>query len=166
MKEVNVPNGLTLVRLIIGPIISYFIWSSQNIIALGLFLFALITDLADGYIARNYEQGTDFGKKFDAVTDKLMMGIVVLSLFYVNGFNFWLWFYLLVGGIGYIVSFYYFAKKEMTVSKFGRVFIVLESILIAVMIFGFVNDYIITLLTILLAIPGIKYIIEMKKWKI
>ena len=48
--------------------------------ALAVYIVASLTDLADGYIARKYNQITDFGKLLDPLADKLMVLSVMLSL--------------------------------------------------------------------------------------
>ena len=47
---------------------------------LAVFVFASLTDIADGWIARRYNLITDFGKLFDPLADKLMVLSVMLML--------------------------------------------------------------------------------------
>ena len=77
----NVPNILTLLRLILIPFYWVMMMIRDNeIAALIIFLIASVTDLLDGYIARKYNQVTDWGKLFDPVADKLMVLSVLFSL--------------------------------------------------------------------------------------
>ncbi|MBR3019433.1 MAG: CDP-alcohol phosphatidyltransferase family protein [Clostridia bacterium] len=76
----NVPNVLTMIRLGLIPVYWYFILNDQYYWALAVFVVASLTDLADGIIARKYNQITDFGKLMDPLADKLMSLSVMLSL--------------------------------------------------------------------------------------
>lgn len=77
----NAPNILTLLRLVLIPVYWVLMMVKDNeTAALIVFLTASVTDLLDGYIARKYNQVTDWGKLFDPVADKLMVISVLLSL--------------------------------------------------------------------------------------
>lgn len=71
MKK-NIPNILTLLRLIIVPILGYLLYFENYIPAMVLFVFGGVTDILDGYIARKYGLVTKWGKFFDPLADKLM----------------------------------------------------------------------------------------------
>ena len=69
-------NKITLARIALIP---FFIWFAMqgtpegDIIALVLFCVASVTDFLDGYVARKYNQVTDFGKFVDPLADKLLV---------------------------------------------------------------------------------------------
>ena len=73
----NLPNKLSLSRLIITPIMMFFYLATfvpfGKIIAVGLFIIGAITDFLDGYIARKYNLVTDMGKFLDPIADKLLV---------------------------------------------------------------------------------------------
>lgn len=71
----NVPNILTMIRLALTPaVVVLFLVNIPNgigvFIALSLYILACVTDFLDGYIARKYNQITDFGKFMDQIADK------------------------------------------------------------------------------------------------
>ncbi len=68
----NIPNFLTLLRLIIVPFLGYFLYFERYVPAIVLFAFGGFTDILDGYIARKYNLITKWGKFFDPLADKLM----------------------------------------------------------------------------------------------
>src|SRR5208282_4882444 len=71
----TVPNQLTILRLILTlPFVAALSlqFPGAKIVAVGLFDFSSITDFADGYIARRFNQITDFGKLMDPLVDKIM----------------------------------------------------------------------------------------------
>ncbi|RMZ81254.1 hypothetical protein DV737_g2563, partial [Chaetothyriales sp. CBS 132003] len=86
----TLPNLLTLTRLVAAPAVGYFILTSQPLAALGLFFYAGVTDLIDGYLARRFNSGTVVGSVIDPMADKLLMATCVLSLGYVGTFPLWL----------------------------------------------------------------------------
>lgn len=83
----NVPNMFTLIRVFCVPFFLVFLIygglkgrQSFIYIALGIFVFASLTDLFDGAIARKFNQVTEVGKVLDPFADKIMHISVVLGL--------------------------------------------------------------------------------------
>ena len=74
-------NKITLVRIAMIPVFIWFAYAggkTGDMIALGVFLLASLTDFLDGYIARKYHQVTDFGKFVDPLADKLLVCAALL----------------------------------------------------------------------------------------
>ncbi|MBR1692675.1 MAG: CDP-diacylglycerol--glycerol-3-phosphate 3-phosphatidyltransferase [Lachnospiraceae bacterium] len=81
----NLPNKLTMFRVILVPFFVYFLLESESEewfkwIALGIFIVASLTDLLDGKIARKYNLVTTFGKFMDPLADKLLVCSALIAL--------------------------------------------------------------------------------------
>ena len=72
-------SKITLIRVVFIPLYMFFMHMSGGEantwmwLALGVFILASITDYIDGYIARKYQQVSDFGKFLDPLADKLLV---------------------------------------------------------------------------------------------
>jgi CDP-diacylglycerol--glycerol-3-phosphate 3-phosphatidyltransferase len=79
----KLPNWLTFLRLALIPVFVVFLIdpsrTSLNIAAI-IFVFAAITDYADGILARRYAAITDFGKLFDPLADKILVMAALVML--------------------------------------------------------------------------------------
>ncbi|KAF4629393.1 hypothetical protein G7Y89_g8753 [Cudoniella acicularis] len=76
----TIPNILTFSRLIAAPVIGYLVLHDQHAWAVGLFAYAGITDLVDGYIARRWNMQTVVGTVIDPMADKTLMTILTVCL--------------------------------------------------------------------------------------
>ena len=76
----TIPNWLTFSRLVAAPFIGYCILHDHHATALGLFAYAGVTDLLDGWIARKWNQGTVVGTIIDPMADKTLMTILTVTL--------------------------------------------------------------------------------------
>jgi CDP-diacylglycerol---glycerol-3-phosphate 3-phosphatidyltransferase len=77
----NLPNWITLSRLLGLPIVVYCLYDDRltvRWIGFGVFLVAALTDWLDGYLARKLNQVTDLGKFLDPLVDKLLVLIPLL----------------------------------------------------------------------------------------
>ncbi len=86
----NLPNRLTLARIILIPVFMVFLllrlpkgqefFASQSFVAAAIFLLASVTDGLDGYIARKRKQVTRLGQFMDPLADKLLVSAALISL--------------------------------------------------------------------------------------
>jgi CDP-diacylglycerol--glycerol-3-phosphate 3-phosphatidyltransferase/cardiolipin synthase len=79
----NVPNSLTLLRIVLIPVfvVAFYLpvsWANEA--ATSLFALAAVTDWLDGYLARRLEQTSAFGAFLDPVADKLMVAVALVLL--------------------------------------------------------------------------------------
>ena len=85
----NLPNGLTLLRIFIVPILVVVLltpfsesWFGlpRHILGVALFLAAALTDFLDGHFARSRNQVTRLGQLLDPIADKLLISAALISL--------------------------------------------------------------------------------------
>lgn len=80
------PNQVTVLRIVLTPVVVWFIIVGDFRVAIPLFLFVALTDAIDGAMARLRAQITQWGTLWDPVADKLLIGsaVVVVVLEHVN----------------------------------------------------------------------------------
>lgn len=92
----NLPNKLTMLRIILIPFFVLFMLCSQywgmwaRVVALLIFVVASLTDLADGKIARKYNLVTNFGKFADPLADKLLVAAALICFVSLNRMAAWI----------------------------------------------------------------------------
>ena len=77
-------NKITVLRIILIPVFLLFAYNHLMVPALIVYLVACISDMADGYIARHYNQITNFGKFMDPLADKMLV-LAAMCFFIENG---------------------------------------------------------------------------------
>lgn len=86
MKPLTIPLMLTWLRVILIPVFASLLlfenhppaWA--NWLAAGVFILAAVTDWLDGFLARRWQQTSDFGAFLDPVADKLMVAAALILL--------------------------------------------------------------------------------------
>lgn len=95
VSSINVPNFLTTIRLLVVPVLAWLLFlenSTTNFnrtIAGVLFIVAALTDIADGTIARKWNLITNFGKIFDPIADKALIGTALIGLSSMGLLDWW-----------------------------------------------------------------------------
>ena len=68
---VNVPNALSVLRLLFVPVLLILAWNGQGKIFFNLLVVSLLTDALDGWLARKLNQATELGARLDSWADLL-----------------------------------------------------------------------------------------------
>ncbi len=103
---VNLPNALTVLRLILVPVFLLALFAGGGhdtrwrLIATLVFAAAAITDRFDGRIARHRGQVTDFGKIADPMADKALTGSALIGLSMLHDLAWWITVVILIREIG------------------------------------------------------------------
>ncbi|MCK4505271.1 MAG: CDP-diacylglycerol--glycerol-3-phosphate 3-phosphatidyltransferase [Candidatus Aegiribacteria sp.] len=95
----NWPNRISLLRILLSPIFMILLIDNRQgsrIAALGVFAFASLTDLYDGYLARKYGWITNLGKFLDPLADKLLVALALIGLNQIDLVPAWA-LYLIIG---------------------------------------------------------------------
>ena len=80
LAKINLPNLLTIIRIILVPIFLILIFLDFHYLAIAVFAVAGFTDLIDGIIARKLGSVTKFGANLDPVADKLLLSSAFIAL--------------------------------------------------------------------------------------
>lgn len=92
----HVPNILSVCRILLIPVIVYSIVSGNYLLALIIFTISSLTDIVDGYIARNFDAVTNVGKLLDPLSDKLTQISLIASLVWADVISGWILMVLLI----------------------------------------------------------------------
>lgn len=172
-KNLNLPNILAFSRLLIAPIIYLFLVNRDiftgihpswlDFFAAFFFVLGAITDFFDGYIARNFNQVTQFGKIIDPLADKMLMLAGFLGLMILDRANPWA-IYLILTREFFITGLRVAAigeGKEIAASFMGKIktFIQIFAIGFLMMNWPF-GEFLLWLAVIITLYSGYEYIKE------
>lgn len=77
---INIPNILTVLRILVTPLFVILLIRDQHVYALVIFIFAGVSDGLDGLIARMFNQRSELGAVLDPIADKLLLTAAYISL--------------------------------------------------------------------------------------
>jgi len=133
---VNVPNGLTALRMVLVPVFAWVLLShphdeSWRWMAALIFVIASITDIVDGKVARKYGLVTRFGKLWDPIADKTLTGMALVGLSIIGELPWWITIVILVREWGItLLRFLILKYGVMAANRGGKLKTVTQSIAI------------------------------------
>ena len=168
----TVSNLISFLRLLIAIPIWFLFDDLENLntrfTILGLALAAIVTDFLDGYLARKYNEISEFGKILDPLADKIVVAVVVIKMFILNEISAY-FFYMVIGRdiLIFIGGLLISAKigKVLPSNLIGKITVTVLSLLLVMIImqidrnnFIFESVYYVTL--VLIVISFIVYLIR------
>lgn len=172
----NLPNKLTVLRVILIPFFVFFMLAPYfegygNYIAVVIFIVASLTDMLDGKIARKYNLVTNFGKFMDPLADKLLVCSAMICLIEKGSLASWIviviiarefiisGFRLIASDNGIVIAASYWGKFKTVFQMLMVIVLILDIKLPAFEILGTVLTYIALILTV---VSLIDYIVKNK----
>jgi cardiolipin synthase len=165
----NLPNILTLLRILLLPFFAAALMYGNYSYALILFIVASITDFFDGLLARVRKETTLFGSILDPVADKFL----ILTAFIIMSVNGWIPVWLTITVIsrdliivtGWLILSFVTSKPVVEPSIYGKISSALQFVLIGLVLLsintgnGFtVPDILLVTVAFFTAISGIIYV--------
>ena len=172
----NLPNKLTIMRVILIPFFVFFLLSPYfpaygNYIAVAIFIVASLTDMLDGKIARKYNLVTNFGKFMDPLADKLLVCSAMICLIELDRLAAWIviviiarefiisGFRLVASDNGVVIAASYWGKFKTTFQMLMVIVLILDIQMPFFQILGTGLTYVALILTV---VSLIDYIVKNK----
>ena len=171
----NLPNKLTILRMIMVPFFVFFklvtvAGDATKWIALVIFVVASLTDTLDGYLARRDNLVTDFGKFMDPLADKLLVCSALIC--FVELGNLPAWMVIIIIGREFIISGFRLVASDngivIAASKTGKLKTISQMVMVVLVIadlggiFSVLEQIFIWLALILTVLSLIEYIYNNK----
>ena len=174
-KNMNLPNKLTMIRVIMVPVFIVLLFMGQNnplfkYLALAVFVIASLTDTLDGYIARSRNLVTNFGKFMDPLADKLLVCSALICFIQIGTIPAWV--VIIIISREFIISGFRLIASDKGVviaaSKWGKAKTVSQMITVILLILDLpilktVTNIMIVVMTVLTVVSLIDYIVKNAK---
>jgi CDP-diacylglycerol--glycerol-3-phosphate 3-phosphatidyltransferase len=144
----NVPNALTVMRLLLVPVFVVVAWvgfdrddASWQAWAALIFLAAAITDLLDGELARRTGQVTSFGKVADPIADKALTGAALVVLSWFDLLPWWVTVVIIAREVGVtLLRFWVIRHGVIAASRGGKLKTALQIVAITLYLLPLASD--------------------------
>lgn len=170
-SQVNLPNGLTVLRILLVPVVVLALLDesdSADLVAALAFAIAATTDWFDGYFARSRQLVTTFGKVMDPIADKLLITATLVTLSGQSRLSWWAT--AIVLGREFAVTALRAAVADdgrvISASQYGKLKTVLQMIAVLAVVLAtpaaWVDALVWTMVAVTLA-TGVDYFVNMRR---
>jgi cardiolipin synthase len=168
----NLPNAITIARILVVPLMIWLVISGEYLLAFWAFIAAGVSDGLDGFIAKRFNLRTELGAYLDPAADKLMLVSIYVSLGLLEVLPPWLVILvvsrdiLIVGGVVLATVIQQPVRVKPTLlSKLNTAAqIALAALVLAVLGFGFSGGEIVLIGSVIVAIlttaSGTQYVLS------
>ncbi|XP_074944435.1 cardiolipin synthase (CMP-forming) isoform X2 [Phalacrocorax aristotelis] len=137
----TIPNVLSMARMGLAPVLGYLIVEENFNVALGVFALAGVTDLLDGFIARNWaNQKSALGSALDPLADKILISVLYVSLTCANLIPVSLTSMIILRDVVLIAAVFYVRYKTLSPPMNTAVQLILVAASLAAPVFNYVDS--------------------------
>ena len=139
----NVPNALTVLRLVMVPVFAWALLAHPGsigwrVVATAVFGVAILTDFVDGHLARRYALVTSFGKLADPIADKALTGMAFVGLSVLGELWWWVTIVILVREWGItVLRFVVIRHGVIAADRGGKAKTVLQAVALTLFLLPF-----------------------------
>ncbi len=153
MKNLTLPNKLTIARIIAVPIFVISAIAKNSGLAISVFIFCVITDFLDGFIARKRGERTELGALLDPIADKFLLISAFITFAALKEIPVWIPIVVITKNIiiflGWWLRLQLTGNSVVSPTLFGRATTVIEMTVILSVLTG-VSEKILIILTYLM----------------
>lgn len=155
-------NFLSIFRIILVLPGLFLLFNGYQFWALGVFLAAMGTDVADGWIARKFGKVTTLGKWLDPMADKIMV-LALLVAFFIRGEMPWWGFFMMSRDALFLLGFFFLflSKKRfkpIPPTYLGKMATLLQTLTLAILFIIPIPKFLILLTCAMSAASGFQYL--------
>jgi CDP-diacylglycerol--glycerol-3-phosphate 3-phosphatidyltransferase len=135
------PNHITVFRLLTTPAVAVLMFYEHYYIGMIAFLLVAFTDVLDGSLARTRDQITEWGKLYDPIADKILIGsmVFIIVLKYID-----LWAALVIVTLEIIIVILAWIRKkeglEVQANRWGKIKMFLQVLGVTILLLAIVYD--------------------------
>lgn len=133
------PNHITTIRFLSIPLVAYLAYFGHNQIGLIAFLVSAFTDMIDGSMARTRNEITEWGKIYDPIADKILIGamVFIIVLKYIDPWTAYLIVFLEF--VIVVVGWYRLRKGyKVQANRWGKIKMLLQVLGVAILQFSII----------------------------
>lgn len=169
----NLPNLLTFLRILFVPVLAWLLFKENaetdlmRLVSAIVFIIAGLTDIADGIIARKYKLITNFGKIFDPIADKALIGVALIGLSTLGFLAWWItWVILFRELFVTFLRFWVINKGVIPASRGGKLKTIMQIVAISAYLlplptsFSILAEILMYIAVILTVLTAIDYILK------
>ncbi|MEO6794497.1 MAG: CDP-diacylglycerol--glycerol-3-phosphate 3-phosphatidyltransferase [Mycobacterium sp.] len=169
----NLPNALTIIRLVLVPVFLLALFAQEGhdaktrIAAFVIFAVAIATDRLDGALARRYGMVTEFGTLADPIADKALIGAALIGLSMLGDLWWWVTVLVLAREVGItVLRFAVLHRGVIPASRGGKLKTLVQAVGIGLLILPLTGPWLVTawvvmaLAVILTVVTGVDYVMS------
>lgn len=144
IEEISTPsNFLSLLRLVMAVPLWYLFdhlgEPGMRFVIFSVCIIAAATDVLDGYLARKYDQVTEFGKIIDPLADKVAVGVIIIKLFLIGEITLYYFLMIILRDLLIFIGGIFVAQKIGKVlpsNVLGKITVLIIGIVILLIVLG------------------------------